>query len=498
MANTFRYTLGGSYDQANSRAVQTSITSDTSRSYYLNQFNNSFIVNDDLEHGDYLRDVLTGNTINPGSGVYANFSENTASVTLNGGYVGDVLIGGAANDTLNGGAGDDVLEGGAGADIFNGGDGNDTVSYAHSTAAVQPGDVFGSGGDALDDQYTSVEILRGSDFNDSFYLGGNWIIEGGAGADSIIAGAQSTASYAHSAAGVHVDLSAKTGNTGGDAQGDTLFFFTRVIGSTHADTLIAANSSSYLNGNGGLDTITGDAGNDTIAVTGAWASVDGGAGTDRLIVRSAGGFDMIVPEAGAIANVEKIIVANNAILDLSLQSDSVGAIKLNSREGGFAAVAGTSGNDRIHGGLGDDIMTGGLGRDHLTGAGGADLFVFRESSGARDVITDFSGHDGEGDRIDFSSLGGLTLVDRFSGDGFGEVRTTTSEAGFQFVLVDADGNGAADLSIRVDTADPLTAGDFLFGKAPPPEKVAPDVATEHLGHHAFVEALHPFDGAALV
>jgi serralysin len=50
---------------------------------------------------------------------------------------------------------------------------------------------------------------------------------------------------------------------------------------------------------------------------------------------------------------------------------------------------GDRGNDTIFGGNADDLIEGGAGDDKLAGLGGADQFVFRESEGGNDTITDF-------------------------------------------------------------------------------------------------------------
>lgn len=77
-------------------------------------------------------------------------------------------------------------------------------------------------------------------------------------------------------------------------------------------------------------------------------------------------------------------------------------------------INGGAGNDTINAGGGNDVITGGAGLDTLTGGAGADIFTFNfgdNSSGAPDVITDFSS--AAGDRLDFTfgaaSAGGTAL-----------------------------------------------------------------------------------------
>lgn len=79
-------------------------------------------------------------------------------------------------------------------------------------------------GEATGDSYAGVESLRGSSFDDTQSGdAGNNNIEGAAGADRITGnGGTDYASYAHSSAGVAVDLAFDI-TMGGEAAGDILF-----------------------------------------------------------------------------------------------------------------------------------------------------------------------------------------------------------------------------------------------------------------------------------
>lgn len=98
----------------------------------------------------------------------------------------DVVYGRTGNDKLYGEAGNDTLVGGQGADQLNGGTGTDTASYTNSTSAVVASlrSASSNSGDAKGDVFTSVENLRGTNFNDS--LVGNDSrnrLDGSAGSD---------------------------------------------------------------------------------------------------------------------------------------------------------------------------------------------------------------------------------------------------------------------------------------------------------------------------
>jgi Ca2+-binding RTX toxin-like protein len=119
---------------------------------------------DDVIAGGQGNDILAG---------------NTGSDTLRGEIGDDVLYGGAGNDILDGGAGRDVLIGGAGLD---------SASYASASASVRAhlSASWANTGDALGDEYTSIENLTGGGAAD--FLGGDANqneISGGAGNDNL-------------------------------------------------------------------------------------------------------------------------------------------------------------------------------------------------------------------------------------------------------------------------------------------------------------------------
>ena len=123
-----------------------------------------------------------------------------------------------------GGNGKDVLVGGADGDRLDGGAGIDTASYEGSSGVIiDLSQGIAQGGDAEGDQLIGIENLIGSDYQDTL-IGdsGNNVLEGGGGSDLLMGGAgRDTASYAHSAIGVSINLA--TGNISeGDASGDRL------------------------------------------------------------------------------------------------------------------------------------------------------------------------------------------------------------------------------------------------------------------------------------
>ena len=164
-------------------------------------------------NGDGYDDILIGapgyNNVpgrqNEGGAVYVIYGgERFAATDFRGGLGNDRAAGGARADFLSGGAGDDVLSGRGADDYLRGGNGDD--------------------------------VLGGGDQDDR--------LDGGQGTD--------TASYRSAAAGVIVDLTLATQNTGG-AGTDTLISIENLIGSDHADNLIGSSARNLIEGGDGDD-----------------------------------------------------------------------------------------------------------------------------------------------------------------------------------------------------------------------------------------------------
>jgi Ca2+-binding RTX toxin-like protein len=109
-------------------------------------------------------------------------------------------------------------------------------------------------------------LLNGGAGNDTLAgLSGDDVLLGGAGADVLDGGAGTGdfVSYAGSAISVKVRLWNGTGERG-DAQGDQLFNFEGVIGSSFNDSIVGADGvAEFFIGGGGNDVIYGGTGSDT-------------------------------------------------------------------------------------------------------------------------------------------------------------------------------------------------------------------------------------------
>lgn len=190
--------------------------------------------------------------------------------------------------------------------------------------------VSGDGGDVLTGNAVGNKFhgMRGDDRltggggNDQLFGGeGNDLLNGGAGADRLDGGAGTLdlATYTPSAAAVIINLATNI-NTGGDAQGDTLFGIERIFGSHHADSITGDAANNWLYGNGGNDTLNGGSGNDFLS---------GGAGADIFKVSdSRFGKDTIADfeDGHDWLNFAKAIADN--ISDFTITGNGTNLVKL--------------------------------------------------------------------------------------------------------------------------------------------------------------------------
>ncbi|MGO4389642.1 beta strand repeat-containing protein [Microvirga sp. 2YAF29] len=323
-----------------------------------------------------------GDTLVGGAGTdYASYENATAAVTASladrtqntGDAAGDWysrkggtieiegLIGSAFADKLIGDNNANILDGGAGADTLDGGGNNDTVSYARSTAAVVVNLVtkLGSGGNAKDDQYISIENVIGSIYNDTFVADANAnVLNGGAGSDTV--------DYSASTAGVTVVLDGTS--QGGYAQGDRYFSIENVVGTSLADTIYGDGGNNVLFGGGGNDILLGRGGSDVLY---------GGAGDDTYHVDSAD----VVSEAGG-SGYDTVITSENYAIGADIEA---------LRASGSAAISltGNALNNTITGNTAGNWIDGGTGADTMIGGAGDDIYVI---DNAGDVIIDSEGN----------------------------------------------------------------------------------------------------------
>lgn len=269
----------------------------------------------------------------------------------------------------------------------------------------------------------------------------------------------------------------------------------------------SAESNGYflVYGGSGVDNLVGGAGGDGFYFEGtrfgAGDRVDGGLGSDVLILRGVAGLNTTAFGADQLTGIEFIVVSDRFATtpsqlpsyELVLANGNVpasGTLTVN----GFALLnaqqifnvdgsAITAGNLRLFGGAGDDALVGGAGNDLIygvgggdtvTGGGGGDTFQLRSLSDSTtsnpDRIMDFTSGS---DRIDLSGLdanGNVPGDQAFSFIGAqafqgnaGELRAYDTGLGHWAVEGDVNGDGVADFALEVvlASANPLASQDFI-------------------------------------
>ncbi|SDO34260.1 Hemolysin-type calcium-binding repeat-containing protein [Pseudomonas arsenicoxydans] len=437
--------------------------------------------------------------------------------------------GNAGDNTITGGAGNDVLIGGEGADHLIGGAGLDTASYADSAVGVTVDLVSGqqSTGAALGDTYTSIELIRGSNYDDHFVANDAPVgFDGGDGFDTV--------DYSWSDGAVTVDIRDGVGKpgVGGSAEGDTLTNIEKVIGSYAGDSFTSSIGGVTFEGGRGDDVYNINAegvkiieqdflgGNDEVRTSLAVTTLDSfiekltytgtgdftGYGNDlENTIQGGQGNDLLFGGDGA-----DIFIGGEGVDVVSYGDSSVGVnLDLMTREQtGIASgdqyidieiLRGSHFNDTLtgnlissnyfEGGLGNDVIHGGWVADHLYGglgpANGPSAEVDTGSAPQADML-----YGGEGDDVIVTAVddrgsfaygeGGndnITVASGTADGGAGEDVLTGT--GNQYVLLGAEGNdqlflnaggfangGEGDDTYTVNTSNLVTIrddGQGMFG-----------------------------------
>ena len=281
-----------------------------------------------------------------------------------------------------------------------------TTSFAVGPAVVNTGDAAG-------DIYSGINHLTGSAFADTLIGNSNAnvltggagddILEGLGGGDTFLGGAgNDTVSFAHSTAGVVVDLQNRGIYTAtNDAVGDSYNSIENFMGSNYNDTVYGTSSDNIFFGSGGSDTLNGDAGFDTASYAGATGTVTVNL-TTNTVIKSAGGTDTLV-------SIEKVI--------------------------------GTNGIDSFIGSAGDDVFDGGAGADSFDGgAGGSDTVSYASAAGGKSVNLQ-TGVNTDGDTF--------ISIENLVGSAYGDI--LVGDAGNN-VIEGGLGNDSLDGGVGNDTA----------------------------------------------
>src|SRR5262249_34594502 len=233
------------------------------------------------------------------------------------------ITGTTGANVITGGSGADTIDGAGGADVINAGGGNDSVVYQGTEVSIDGG----IGSDTL-----TLAASGGS-------TAGNFGV--GAGSDQTTGDTVTVANFENlDASVVSTALS--------------------VTASSLANTITTGSGNDTIDGGGGADVISAGAGDDTVSYYNSEVSIDGGAGTNTLIMKAAatvnlGNSDQTTGDTATVSNFQNV--------DASALSSAV-------------SITGTSSANLITGGAGNDTIDGGGGADVIAAAGGNDSVAY--------------------------------------------------------------------------------------------------------------------------
>ncbi|MEM0943576.1 MAG: M10 family metallopeptidase C-terminal domain-containing protein, partial [Pseudomonadota bacterium] len=249
------------------------------------------------------------------------------------------------------------------------------------------------------------------------------------------------------------------------------------LGTEEADLLTGGLAGETLAGLAGDDTLLGGGGDDLLFGGDGADTLTGGAGSDTVSYADELGF-VAADLRGSVTNrgnAEGDVFAEVENLEGGERRDVLlGDAGDNTLTGGRSGdrLYGRAGDDHISGGHGFDLILGLAGADTLSGGLSPDRFAFVAASDTRvgraDLILDFT--PGE-DRLELREIdadttqAGLQRFDFVGELGFsgqaGELRQVQA-AGETRILGDLDGDGLAEIEIRLSGTLDLTLGDFIL------------------------------------
>ena len=401
----------------------------------------------------------------------ARIEAGAGNDTVTGTTAGDMIVGGAGDDTLNGGDGNDVftMSGTSdGFDAVNGGNGSDqilaggsntrigltsisgveTISangfsgvYIQGSTAANTLDFTnvtltgvtridgGSGNDVITGS-AAADVILGSAGDDTlngglgddvFQFSGSTngfdLVNGGAGANSIVAMANSTVIGLSGLSGVQtITAGSFTGvSIGGSANGDTLDFsgttltgIIKIDGGSGNDTITGSSASDTILGSAGDDLLLGAGGDDIFQYTGSangFDVVDGGSGTDIITALAANtvvGLSSVTGvETISAGGFSGVTIAGSGNAD-TLNFNGMTLTGITSINGGVGndvitgssatdVIFGGADNDMLNGGAGDDTLNGGAGTNSLDGGDGTDVAQYSGTAGSYSVSSNGNG-----------------------------------------------------------------------------------------------------------
>jgi len=243
---------------------------------------------------------------------------------------------------------------------------------------------------------------------------------------------------------------------------------TTVIGSTGADTVIGSTGGDSIDLKGGTDSIFANNGNDTVTFYTGATTIDGGEGTDRLVLSLA---------AGSLFEVASARISSFEILDgsagnaITISGGAAAESIMGSASGD--SIVGGDGADTIRGFAGADTILAGL-ADSIDGGAGDDLVILTIGTNAASIE---GGLDNDTLRLlgtgqfayASASVSGFEAIDASFATGSVTI-TAGSSATSVFGSTSADsliGGAGNDTIIAKDGNDTIVVGayDSVLGEA---------------------------------
>jgi RTX calcium-binding nonapeptide repeat (4 copies) len=220
-----------------------------------------------------------------------------------------------------------------------------------------------------------------------------------------------------------------------------------ITGSSSANTITGGSGNDTIDGGGGADIISAGAGNDSVFYHGTETSIDGGSGTNTLLMSTAATVNLgsLDQTSGDTTNVINFQNVDGSALSSAL------------------TLTGSSGANVITGGSGNDTINGGGGTDSLFGRGGDDLFIIDHSSlmlgttidgGSGNNAVNLSANSGTvGDPELVASLTNIQSIDFTASN----VTAALNLSGSQ--ISQMDGGAANTLTLHFDAGDAVNITD---------------------------------------
>src|SRR6202035_2843936 len=303
------------------------------------------------------------------------------------------------------GAGADTIDGGGGTDIISAGAGNDSVIY-----------------------YGTEISVAGGTANDTLILAAS----GGTSAINL-----ATPSNVDQTSGDGVEVT-NFENINASALTTAL----AVTGSSSANTISTGSGNDAIDGGGGADIINAGAGDDAVAYYNSEVSIDGGSGSNTLVLHAAATINLANADE---TTGDSTIVANFQNVDASLLS--VGATITGSSAANV--ITGGAGNDTIDGGGGADVINAGAGDDtviyhgtevSIDGGAGSDTLVLNAGASVT--------------AVNFAVAAG---VDQTAGDSVSVTNFENLNAGAMTTALTVTGSAAAN-TITTGSGDDVIHG----------------------------------------